>query len=76
MERQKELIFHYLYYGYLGASLLFAIISVILLVKLFVFTLTITTIADIFLVLVMMLASFYFRFNAFHYQKLLINRGE
>ncbi|MCO6016961.1 hypothetical protein [Carnobacterium divergens] len=65
----------YLYWGYLGASFLTAFASVIYLIKLYLFSLEVTTIGDIFLILVLLLATFYFRFNAFHYQELLAKEG-
>ncbi len=75
MNNQEPLLFKYLYYVYMAASILTVIISIFLVVKLYVFSLKVTTVADVFFVLIMMLSSFYFRFNAFHYQKLFINRG-
>ncbi|QIL45813.1 hypothetical protein G7081_01265 [Vagococcus coleopterorum] len=69
-------ITEYLYWGYLGASIVTMFISVIFIIRLYFFSLAITTVADVFLCLILFLISFYFRFNAFHYQKLLIENDK
>ncbi|MGY3777462.1 hypothetical protein [Isobaculum melis] len=71
-QREKLEWLEYFYWGYFGASIVTILISIIYLIKLYIFTLEVTTIADIFLILVLLLSSFYFRYNAFHYQNLVM----
>lgn len=68
MSQKKYTIFKYLYWGYMCLSIVASILSVVLLIRLYIFSIDETTIADIFLLVVMMLIGVYFRINAFHYE--------
>jgi len=65
----------YIYKLYLGASVISLVISICFLIRLYLFNLRAATIGDVFIILVLLLFMFYFRFNAFHIRTI-IYKGE